>query len=350
MTRRHFNSNNGVAAGTARASAALAVAFALAGPAASSTSASSTTSSNSGAVTLQFVDSAMVNDTLIRLGDIAKIECADAALAGRVRAFAAGEAAPAGYSRFINTEDLLTFSVRPQFKGVNIVSGNVKRVKVVSDYQQRTIGEFDGEIRSYLNGRLAWGAGECSLTINNPQVSWKSGRGPVDVEVSGIDNPFAKGNAGLTLIVRQGPRVSRVPVSCRIAVKAPVLVASRQIERGEEITADNSMTQVVDITNFAYIPMREVPKAGTATVFRSISAGNILHDRMLRVIPVVARGDQVRINFIGERIKVSVLGVARDNGGSGDRIWVENLQTKKLIRAAVSGKGSVVVHKEGDRS
>jgi len=347
MTRRHLNSNNGVAVGAA---AVLAVVFASAVTTVSAASISSTASSNPGTVTLQFVDSAMVNDTLIRLGDIARVECADAALAGRVRAFAAGEAAPAGYSRFINTEDLLTFSVRPQFKGVNIVSKNSKRVKVVSDYQQRTIGEFDGEIRSYLKERLAWAAGECSVAINNPQVSWKSGRGPVEVEVSGIDNPFAKGSVALSLTTRQGSRVSRVPVLCRITVKTPVLVASRPIQRGEEITNENSRTEVVDITNFAYAPMRELPKAGTATVYRMVSAGNVLHDKMLRAIPVVARGDQVRINFVGERIKVSVLGVARDNGGSGDRIWVENLQTGKLIRAAVSGKGSVVVHQEGEKS
>jgi flagella basal body P-ring formation protein FlgA len=86
------------------------------------------------------------------------------------------------------------------------------------------------------------------------------------------------------------------------------------------------------------------------TALRSVAAGGILHDRMLRAIPVVARGDQVRIHYIGERVKISVLGVARDNGGSGERIWVENLQTGKLIRAAVSGKGSVVVHQEGERS
>jgi flagella basal body P-ring formation protein FlgA len=110
------------------------------------------------------------------------------------------------------------------------------------------------------------------------------------------------------------------------------------------------MVQVTDITNFAFTPLRQLPKEGTMTTIRTISAGNILHDKMLRAIPIVARGDQVRISFVGERVKISVLGVARDNGGSGDRIWVENLQTGKLIRAAVSGRGSVVVHKEGDRS
>ncbi|MCL2183347.1 MAG: flagellar basal body P-ring formation chaperone FlgA [Chitinispirillia bacterium] len=301
-------------------------------------------------VTLYFVDSVMVNDTLIRIGDIAKVECADAALAGQVRAMAAGEAAPAGFSRYINSEDLLMYNVRPHLKGISITGGNTKRVKVTSDYREKTVGQFEDVIRSYVESRIGWAKGEWELSITNPQLSWKSGAGDVEVEVTGLENQYLKGNTGLTLIARQGSRTSRIPVMCRISVKANVLTATRAIERGEEFNSDNSKAQVIDITNFAYAPLRSLPEAGTKAAARAVQAGNILHDKMLRAIPVVARGDQVRIHFIGERINVSVLGVARDNGGSGDRIWVENLQTRKLIRAAVSGKGSVVVHKEGDRS
>ncbi|MCL2220304.1 MAG: flagellar basal body P-ring formation chaperone FlgA [Chitinispirillia bacterium] len=334
---RRLNSIGNAIRETAKASA-FVMAFAFAAAASPKT------------VTLHFFDSTMVNDTLIRIGDIAKVESSDAALAVQVRSMSAGEAAPPGFCRLINTDDLVMFRVRPHLKGINVVCGNSKRVKVVSDYNEKTVGEFEAVIRSYVGSRLEWAEGEWELTINNPQVSWKSGRGEVSVEVTGIDNPFAKGNTGLTLAVRQGSRVSRIPVPCKISVKAQVLTATRTIQRGEEFSSENSTTQVVDITSFAYTPLRQLPKAGTMTAMRSITAGSVLHDRMLRAIPLVARGDQVRINFIGERVRISVLGVARDNGGNGDRIWVENLQTGKLIRAAVSGRGSVVVHQEGDRS
>ena len=299
-------------------------------------------------VTIHFVDSAMVNDTVIRIGDIARVESQDAVLAGQVRAFAAGEAAPAGFSRFVNTEDLMTFRVSPQFKDVQFTSGNHKRIKVLSDYQSRTVGQYEEKIRAYAAERLSWNEGEWTLVINNLQTSWKSGRGAVDVEVSGLENnPFAKGSVNLTLTVRQGTRVSRIPVQCRVSVSAPVLVASRPIQRGEELTNENTKVQVTDITSFAFIPLRELPPAGTMTAARSFSAGNIVHDKALRAIPMVVRGDQVRIHFVGERVRISVIGVARDSGSQGDRIWVENLQTGKLIRAAVSGRGSVTVHQEG---
>jgi len=302
-------------------------------------------------VTLSFIDSALVNDTIIHLGDIAKIDCNDAALASAFKSFGVGEAAPAGYSRFVNSEDLVSFNIRRNFKDVNVVAANQKRVKVASDYRTVTIGEFEESIRKYAAERLEWGTGEWSLTIVNPESSYKIGRGgDVSAEVSGIDNPRAKGGVRLTLTLRCGSRVSRIPVACKIFVKAPVLAAARPIQRGEELTEENTMVQLTDITSFSYAPLTKLPKAGTATALRFVPMGGILHDKALRAVPLVARGDQVRIHYIGERVKISVLGTARDNGGNGERVWVENLQTGKLIRATVSGKGSVVVHREGEKS
>jgi flagella basal body P-ring formation protein FlgA len=310
----------------------------------------STASTGKKAVTLSFIDSAMVNDTVIRLGDIAEVSCGDAALAAAFKAFAVGEAAPAGYSRFVNSADLVSFNIGRHFKDVNVVAANRLRVKVSSDYRTMTVGEFEGAIRAYATERLRWGAGEWTLTVVNPQSFWKGGKGDVSVEVSGIDNPLAKGSVPLLLTLRQGSRVTRVPVACKIFVKAPVLVAARPIRRGEEFTEENTMVQLTDITNFAYMPLSKLPKAGTATALRFVSMGGIVHEKMLRAIPLVARGDMVRIHYNGEKVKISVPGTARDNGGNGERVWVENHQTGKLIRATVSGKGSVVVHQEGEKS
>jgi flagella basal body P-ring formation protein FlgA len=301
-------------------------------------------------VSLHFADSVMVNDTLILIGDIAKVKSDDAALAAQVRAMVVGEAAPAGFSRFINSADLIVYRVKPQVKNTEVVSENQKRVKITSDYQEKKVGDFEEAIRAYIAENLGWKAGEWSLEITNLSSSWKMGRGAAETEFSGLDNAFAKGNLNITLTARQGSRVSRVPVSCRISVKAPVLVAARTIQRGEAFNAENSRIAEMDITGFAFAPLTELPKAGAATAIRTVSSGSILHGKLLKPIPLVERGDQVRVQFNGERISVSVLGVARGSGSYGDRIWVENLQTGKLIRAAVSGKGSVVVHQEGDRS
>ena len=299
-------------------------------------------------VTLIFADSVMVNDTQIRLGDIAKIICQDPTLEAALVKFSAGEAAPAGFSRYVNSGDLVELRLKPLFKDARF-SASTKRIKIISDFQERSVGEFEEQIRSYAANALGWKEGEWTLTVNNAKSSWKSGKGAVEAEVSGISNPFAKGNVNLLITARQGTRVNRIPVSCNIKVKTTALVASGSISRNEELSSENCSLAVMDITNFAYIPMSKLPESGTMMTMRSVNAGTILHDKLMKTVPVVARGDQVRISFNGERIKVSVLGVARESGAGGEKIWVENLQTGKLVRAAVSGRGSVIVHQEGDK-
>ncbi|MCL2689399.1 MAG: flagellar basal body P-ring formation chaperone FlgA [Chitinispirillia bacterium] len=299
-------------------------------------------------VTLHFVDSVMINDAQIRLGDIARIVTSDAVLEARLSKTNIGEAAPAGFNRFVNSADLIEFRLRPAFKNVNF-NAAPKRVKVVSDFQERRVGEFEEQIRAYAASVLGWKAGEWTLTVNNAASAWKSGRGPVEIEVSGINNPFAKGNMNLLITARQGNRVNRIPVSCNIRVNTAVLVAKRAISRDEELTGENTMLAVMDITNFVHNPMRQIPESGTMMTMRTVNSGAILHDKLMKTVPVVSRGDQVRISFNGERVRISVLGVARESGVNGDKIWVENLQTRKLVRASVSGRGSVIVHQEGDR-
>ncbi|MFP4164777.1 MAG: flagellar basal body P-ring formation chaperone FlgA [Chitinispirillaceae bacterium] len=301
-------------------------------------------------VTLDFKNSVMVSDTMIKTGDLAAVRCEDPELAARVENTSAGESAPPGYSRYVNTDDLVLYRLEPAFENVEFTAGGHKRINVKSDYIERTVDDFRQQITAYVAENLGWEDGEWKLSINNPQSSWKSFRGTARTQLKGMDNPFVKGNFNLLLIVRQGASTNRIPVSCHMQVEASVLVATRQIRRGEELDTASCMLQTMDITHFAHGPLREVPRSGQSEVTRTISQGSIIHERLLRTVPVVARGDQVKILFSGNRIRVSVLGRARESGGRGERVWVENLQTGKLIRAEVTKKGVVSVYREGDNT
>ncbi|MFW6244816.1 MAG: flagellar basal body P-ring formation chaperone FlgA [Fibrobacterota bacterium] len=301
-------------------------------------------------VTIHFRDSVMVSDTLIRIEDLGRVQCSDSGLAARVGRTSAGESAPPGYSRFVNTSDLLLFRLKPLFKNVTFSAAEQKRIKVSSDFVKRTVGDFEKQIMTYVVENLGWKEGEWDLSINNSESSWKSFRGAVQVQLKGLNNPFVKGNFNLLLEVRQGAGTNRIPVSCHMQVKAPVLVATRQISRGEQLDSQNCVLKTMDITHFAHVPLRELPQAGESEVIRTVSQGNIIHEKLLRAVPVVARGDQVQILFSSSSVRVSVLGRARESGGRGERVWVENQQTGKLIRAEVLKKGLVTVYQEGDNT
>jgi len=58
---------------------------------------------------------------------------------------------------------------------------------------------------------------------------------------------------------------------------------------------------------------------------------------------VVKRGDHIQIEFINENVKITAAGQARQSGGVGDRIKVENIGSNKVIVAEVVDEKSVRV-------
>jgi flagella basal body P-ring formation protein FlgA len=52
------------------------------------------------------------------------------------------------------------------------------------------------------------------------------------------------------------------------------------------------------------------------------------------------------VNMAAGMVRASVAGVARETGCVGDKIWVENQNTHKMIHAEVSGKGKVNIGRQ----
>ncbi|HON09837.1 MAG TPA: flagellar basal body P-ring formation chaperone FlgA [Chitinispirillaceae bacterium] len=299
-------------------------------------------------VSLSFSDSVLVNDTLIRLGDIADIKSPDSKLNDRIRKYPVGGAAPAGYSRLVNTEDLVNYRLRSEFHGVDFrVSGN-RRIVVHTDFVENRIGEFSEAIKTYLDSALMWPEGCWSFELENPEASWKTLRKPEKVFLSGLDNGYSKGSTQLQLTSEQGGQRSKIKITCKIRVTIPVLVSSVEISRGQEFSAENCEMKSIDITRFAPVPFSSFDQLKEKRAARTIAPGTIIHNRLVQSIPVVEKGDQVQIMYDKGRVRLSVMGVAREPGGIGERIWVENAATNKLIRVVIRGKGKVSIPQGGD--
>jgi flagella basal body P-ring formation protein FlgA len=105
--------------------------------------------------------------------------------------------------------------------------------------------------------------------------------------------------------------------------------------------------QRLDITRFAPVPLTVKGQLDNKRAARTIAPGTILHDRLFTVIPVVEKGDEVSIEYSAGRVSVAVAGIARERGGIGDRIWVENRETRRLIRVEIRDRGRVSIPQKG---
>jgi flagella basal body P-ring formation protein FlgA len=57
----------------------------------------------------------------------------------------------------------------------------------------------------------------------------------------------------------------------------------------------------------------------------------------------VEKDDAVSILYSSKRFSIAIPAIAREPGAIGDRIWVRNMNSNKLIRAQIREKGIVTV-------
>jgi flagella basal body P-ring formation protein FlgA len=179
------------------------------------------------------------------------------------------------------------------------------------------------------------------VTITNSEDRIKCFNKEFRMLFSGLKDRFPKGTTNCKLTVQQGSYSLSYPVRCRFSVQAPVVVTCLPIARGEIITSDKCTIQKRNITAFGPTPYTSIAALKNKRAARSLKPGTILHNRLLLTVPDIEKGDAVSIVLKKGRIAITVSGVARESGEIGDRIWVQNRNTRKLIRVEIRDKGIV---------
>jgi flagella basal body P-ring formation protein FlgA len=293
--------------------------------------------------TLSFHDSVIVNDSVIYLSDIAVISCESTALSKDLASMVAGEAAPPGYSRFINTGDLLMYRILPKFQNVDIRTDKKKRISVNTDFVEKRVGDYQDVIQDYIKQHVTWKEGEWKVELKNPETSWKCYNAPVDIKIEGLKSTCPRGQTQLELIANQYGRMIKIPVPSRIYVTVPVLVAQTNIPRGKILDSSDAMLQDIDISDYGPMPCYSAAEAIGKAATRSIAPGTILNTRLLAALPVVTKGDALSIGVEKGSVRIAVAAIARENGSVGQKIWVENAATHKLVRVTIKDKYKAVL-------
>jgi flagella basal body P-ring formation protein FlgA len=295
-------------------------------------------------VTVDFIDSAAVNDTVIRLKDIAVIlfpgiENQPIALQNTV----VGEAAPAGYTRLVSTDEVFDYVLKTRCPNFSFVRTPKKVLRVATIFQEKKVSEYEGFIKKFLGDSIKWPSGDFSISIKNGEEKWKCLKMPFEVGMAGLVAGYPRGNINLKIIARQGTKTYSIPVVCYVTVVTSVVVANNTINRGAQLSAENCQIERKDITRFGYEPITNLSSLKDYLTIRTVPKETIIHEKMVMRAPVIAKDELVYLVVESGVVKVSALMRAREAGAVGDRIWVENEMSHKLIKAIVVGKGKTML-------
>jgi len=139
-----------------------------------------------------------------------------------------------------------------------------------------------------------------------------------------------------------GGREFSVPV--RIKWRQPAAVLRRSLPRGSVLSEEDLRVLFVERSGLR-TPADPFRLCG-ARLTRNLAQGGVVFTDDVESVPVIAKGDPVRIVFRAGGLQVEASGEALDNGGVGDTIRVRNVLSRRIIACVVSGPGVVIVEGE----
>jgi flagella basal body P-ring formation protein FlgA len=168
--------------------------------------------------------------------------------------------------------------------------------------------------------------------------------GKIVVTPSGNRKGDIKGKTKLRLAVSvDGEACGQVTVSGWVDRYARVVFAVREIPRDTVLSADDLCLKR---TNIAKAPDRLVYDIAEAVGKRArskLQAGKYLQPHKLSEIPLIEKGDRVKLLLSAGPVSISTLGKAKADGSAGDRIRVENLSSEKTVVGRVLDASTVEV-------
>jgi flagella basal body P-ring formation protein FlgA len=161
-------------------------------------------------------------------------------------------------------------------------------------------------------------------------------------------DPGARAGRSAVFSLSAGARTARRRVGSAVALvrlSGWSLRAARPLARGESIAAADVVAVDGDLGE---VPLRALPDRAAivgARAARDIAPGDPLTDLVVRPVPLVQSGDEVIVRARVGGVEAEGRAIAAQAGGAGAVIQVVNPETRRLLKARVTGRGEVeVIH------
>ena len=207
----------------------------------------------------------------------------------------------------------------------------------VPDAIERSIQQRMGDVRVEvlaLSGGTGRGDDGAMVRCGGPTVRCE---GP-----KAIPEPGSRlGRPMRFILFTDGTRVGSVVA--KVEVTGSAVRSSRALTRGEDVAADAIEVVDVELTNILLDRLPTSSEMVGAQARRDIRAGEVLTGATVIVPPAIRSGDEVRVSVSTGVIALTSVGRASSSGHVGDLIRVLMPQSRKSLKARITGPGSVEI-------
>lgn len=129
----------------------------------------------------------------------------------------------------------------------------------------------------------------------------------------------------------------------RLKVIAQIAVASSNLNKDEILSPDTYTFEDRDINKLKNVIFDRQQMEGKKLT-RRISNNTPILLSNLDKIPIIKKGQRIKVLVKSGNLELSMIGIAKGNGGIDDMIRVQNINSNKTIYAQVIAPGLVEVH------
>lgn len=202
---------------------------------------------------------------------------------------------------------------------------------------------LEDRVQAYLLER----APEGPISIEVPPLDefTSAGEDPdgVEVAITTDAKPPLSGSVPLTIVLsRGGSELERRIVTAQVASAELGVVASRALSRGDVLTANHLTLAPIANPIDRRSGVSAIEDALGKRLRRNVESGAPVRNAWLEDVPLVKRGEPVRLAVLRGRLRIESTGIARQDGKVGQIVRVENPSSHREILGRVGEDG--VVH------
>jgi flagella basal body P-ring formation protein FlgA len=293
---------------------------------------------------IRILEKAQIDDDVILLANIARIEGGDPLLIQKLGGIVVGRAPLAGDSRLLEGSTIKRRLKQNGIEMAELILDIPPRITVSRNFIEVSKEKIKALVSDYIQKNLV--SGSTNTSIKNIQVanSLRLPGGQITYKVTAPRNRTMVGKVPFAVNFDvNGKSYKRVWATVTIEMLADVVVTKRPLGRHKPITEDDILVIKMDL---AEVPSDVITDSETVLgkrTRRAIGSKTVLRANLVEFPPLVKRGDVVVIIAETQGFKITTLGQVKKKGALGDRIPVVNFDSKKVLHARVLDANTVKI-------
>jgi flagella basal body P-ring formation protein FlgA len=167
-----------------------------------------------------------------------------------------------------------------------------------------------------------------------------------EVIVSCREYPIPSGYFPLKVLLQDGSgEIRNISTSVDISFFEKVLVSKGRIKSRVPLSRGDFTIERIEVGNLIGDPISDYTLLEGMRASKTIQRGKALTEEMIEPIPVIKRGERVKLIYESGNLRVEAYGIARKDAVKGEMVEVKNTSSGKQICGRAVSEGIVMVER-----